>query len=145
MKTCTLFVILYSFMLCHDGLNSLIDWNKVSYVFIYLFSGFIFNDICLNYFNDFFYKIFVQDGNTSGDENLEEARSRMHKLLDEAFSLISPRNSLTENDIRLVYIFFYFWQCDYGVFVCTSNDTYRSVSWIEYTQFHSDIGQLLIH
>ncbi|XP_053384129.1 mucin-3A-like isoform X2 [Mercenaria mercenaria] len=40
------------------------------------------------------------DGNTSGDENLEEARNRMHKLLDDAFSLISPRSSFSENDLR---------------------------------------------
>lgn len=39
------------------------------------------------------------------DDNLHEARSRMHKLLDEAFSLISPRSSFTEREFRQVLYF----------------------------------------
>lgn len=39
------------------------------------------------------------------EDNLQEARSRMHKLLDEAFSLISPRSSFTEREFRSVLYF----------------------------------------
>ncbi|XP_052802155.1 uncharacterized protein LOC128232559 [Mya arenaria] len=41
------------------------------------------------------------DNGKSGDENIAEARKRMHRLLDDAFSLISPGNSFSEKDLRI--------------------------------------------
>ena len=45
---------------------------------------------------------YLQNEPLSGEESLEEARKRMHRLLDDAFTLISPRASFQENDLRWV-------------------------------------------